>query len=84
MVQAGELTDTGREREERATKVSPQSLNMICDKVDQITARKSDLSVYEWMRNSNESVTTAEQTKRKTSHLCPRRSSNRRSPSNSG
>ena len=33
------------ERDEASNKVGPQSLNMRCDKVDQVTARKSDLSV---------------------------------------
>ena len=37
----------GSEKEEASNKVSLQSLNMSCDKVDQITAKKSDQSVCE-------------------------------------
>ena len=40
------------EREEASNKVSPQGLNMSCDKIDQIAARTSDLSVCEWSWNS--------------------------------
>ena len=59
VVQAGERSQWREaekagenEREEANNKVSPQSPNMRCDKVDHITARKSDLRVCDWAWNS--------------------------------
>ena len=41
------LRNTEKGKQEASNKVSPQSLCMNCQRVDQITARKSDLPVRE-------------------------------------